>query len=161
MPEPAPDGGPDPAALAGELGLVVVDHGSTREEANRRHEEFVRGWGRHRGYGVVEPAHMELAEPSIGSAFDACVAAGALRVVVAPYFLWPGRHSSEDIPALAAEAAARHPGVAHVVAAPLGPHPLLRDVVDERVWRCLSHVAGLGPGCEMCSGAGAEGCHLI
>lgn len=145
----------------GDIGLVVVDHGSTREDANRRHEEFVRGWGGVGGYRVAEPAHMELAEPSIASAFDACVTAGASMVVVAPYFLWPGRHWTVDIPALAAEAAARHPGVAHVVAAPLGPHPLLRDVVDERVRHCLAHVTGQGPPCEMCDGAGSQGCHLL
>ncbi len=111
--------------LGGTVGLVVVDHGSRRHEANTWHEEFVRGWNDVAGYRAVEPAHMELAAPSIGDAFDACVGAGCDVVVVAPYFLWPGRHWSEDIPALAAAAAARHPGITYLVAAPLGPHPLL------------------------------------
>jgi sirohydrochlorin ferrochelatase len=150
----------EPGSVADALGLVVVDHGSSREEANRWHEEFVRGWGPGGGYRVVEPAHMELAEPSIGSAFDACVSAGAETVVIAPYFLWPGRHWSEDIPALAAEAAARHPGVRYLVAAPLGAHPLLRDVVDERVRQCVAHASGRGPVCEMCTGAGKSACAL-
>jgi sirohydrochlorin ferrochelatase len=140
------------------VGLVVVDHGSTKPEANRWHEEFVRGWGDVDGYRCVQPAHMELAQPSIDDAFDACVAAGCDLVVVAPYFLWPGRHWSDDIPALAAAAAARHPGVTSLVAAPLGPHPLLREVVDERVRHCLAHASSGGPGCEMCAGSG--GCHL-
>ena len=61
---------------------------------------------------TVQPAHMELAEPSIATAFDACVAAGATTVVVAPYFLGPGRHWDSDIPALAAAAAAVIPGSA-------------------------------------------------
>ncbi|MBV8462466.1 MAG: hypothetical protein JO368_04180 [Acidimicrobiales bacterium] len=125
------------AAPGRAVGLVVVDHGSTVEEANRWHEEFVRSWEVGSAYRAVEPAHMELAEPSVGTAFDACVAAGAELVVVAPYFLWPGRHGSGDVPALAEAAAARHPGVAHLVAAPLGPHPLLRSVVDDRVRECL------------------------
>ncbi len=47
---------------------------------------------------------MELAEPSIGTAFEACVAAGATTIVVAPYLLWPGNHWERDIPALATEA---------------------------------------------------------
>ena len=74
-------------------------------------------------YPIVEAAHMELAEPSIGTAFDRCVAAGAATVVLAPYFLGPGNHWDRDIPALAAEAAARHPGTRWLVSAPLGPHP--------------------------------------
>ena len=113
--------------------IVIVDHGSRRQEANRRHEEFVREWRGPRALRVVEPAHMELAEPSIATAFDACVAAGATTVVIAPYFLWPGDHWDRDIPALAAEACGRHPGVRYLVAAPLGPHPLLGDIVEERV----------------------------
>ena len=46
----------------------------------------------HTGYAIVEPAHMELAEPSIGTAFDRCIERGARLVVIHPYFLLPGRH---------------------------------------------------------------------
>jgi sirohydrochlorin ferrochelatase len=140
----------DPAAT----GMVIVDHGSRRAESNRRHEEFVAAWQVRTGHPIVEPAHMELAEPSIGAAFDACVASGATTVVIAPYFLWPGNHWDRDIPALAAEAAARHPGVRYLVTAPLGPHPLLMDVVEARVEHCLAHAAGEAPECELCAGTG-------
>ena len=136
------------------MGIVIVDHGSRRDEANRRHEEFVEAWRRQRGHAVVEPAHMELAEPSVGTAVDACVAAGATTVVVAPYFLWPGSHWDRDLPALAAEACRRHPGVRYLVAAPLGPHPLLGDIVEQRIDHCLAHVEGRAPECEVCAGTG-------
>ena len=86
------------------IGIVIVDHGSHRAESNRRHEDFVAEWKLRSGYTIVEAAHMELAEPSIGTAFDACVAAGATTIVVAPYLLWPGNHWERDIPALATEA---------------------------------------------------------
>jgi sirohydrochlorin ferrochelatase len=135
-------------------GIVIVDHGSRRQESNRRHEAFVRGWHARGRYSVVEPAHMELAEPSIATAFDACVAAGATTVVIAPFFLWPGNHWDRDIPALAAEAAARHPGVGYLVTAPLGPHPLLIDIVDEHIQRCLAHASGEAPECDLCAGTG-------
>ncbi len=141
------------------LGIVIVDHGSRREEANRRHQEFVAEWRRDRGLDNVEAAHMELAEPSIATAVDTCVAAGASTVVIAPYFLWPGSHWDRDIPALAAEACGRHPGVSHLVAAPLGPHPLLGDIVEQRIVHCLAHAAGQGPECEVCAGTGR--CRLL
>ncbi len=147
----------DAAGRTTRVGLVVIDHGSTRPEANRDHEAFVRGWSPD-GYVAVEPAHMELARPTLGDAFDACVTAGAELVVVAPYFLWPGRHWREDIPAQAAAAAAAHPGIGYLVAAPLGPHPGLREVVDDRVRKCLDHVDGRTSGCEVC--AGTDGCRL-
>ena len=132
----------------------MVDHGSRRHEANRQHEEFVRSWPDRDRYRAVEPAHMELAEPSIAAAFAACVAAGATTVVVAPYFLGPGSHWDRDIPALAAEASARHPGVRYLVTAPLGPHPLLARIVDERIGHCLAHATGSAPECELCAGSG-------
>lgn len=60
-------------------GIVIVDHGSRRVESNRRHEAFVAEWRALRGYPIVESAHMELAPPSIATAFDDCVAAGATQ----------------------------------------------------------------------------------
>ena len=51
-----------------------------RVESNRRHEDFVTEWKLRSGYTIVEAAHMELAEPSIGNVFDACVAADAALV---------------------------------------------------------------------------------
>jgi sirohydrochlorin ferrochelatase len=138
------------------VGIVVVDHGSRRADANRWHEEFVQRFRDDGVHALVEPAHMELAEPSIGSAFSACVAAGATTVVVVPYFLWPGSHWSDDIPALTAAAAQGHPGVRYLVAAPLGPHPALGEIVEERIAQCLAHAAGEAPECDVC--AGTSGC---
>jgi sirohydrochlorin ferrochelatase len=48
-------------------------------------------------YEIVEPAHMELTEPSIATAYDRCVGRGATRVVVCPFFLGPGKHWTSDI----------------------------------------------------------------
>src|SRR5690606_11194870 len=76
-------------------GLVIVDHGSRRDESNQMLEDFVAMFRKLGDYRIVEPAHMELAEPSIATAFDRCVQRGAKRVVVAPYFLAPGRHWNE------------------------------------------------------------------
>jgi len=53
--------------------------------------------------------------------------------VIHPYFLGPGRHTSEDIPRLVAQAKVRHPEVLLRISAPLGIHDKLVDVVLERV----------------------------
>lgn len=140
---------------AGPIGLIVVDHGSRRAESNAMLEEMAVMVADAVPYDIVEPAHMELAEPSIATAFDACVARGARTVVVSPYFLLPGKHWREDIPALVAEAAAAHPGVAYLVAAPFGLHPMMAQVVDSRVEHCLAHVRGEAPECEACAGTGS------
>ena len=136
------------------VAVIVVDHGSRRAEANDSLEAFVRESADALAYPIVEPAHMELAEPSIGSAFDRCVHRGATVVVIAPYFLGPGNHWDRDIPTLAQDAAARHPGVRWLVAAPLGPDPRLLAIVEDRVAHCLAHVAGRAGECAACAGSG-------
>src|SRR5262245_41098582 len=120
------------------IGVIVVDHGSRREESNEMLSDVVRSFGSASGMPIVEPAHMELAEPSIATAFARCVERGAKTVVVFPYFLLPGKHWHEDIPRLTAEAAARHPGVEFRVTSPFGHHPLLFNVIGQRIAACLA-----------------------
>ena len=79
---------------------------------------------------------MELAEPTIAQAFDQCVAQGAKLVVVHPYFLSPGRHSTTDIPRMTAEAAARHPGVKFHVTQPLGLDEKIAQLMIQRIEEC-------------------------
>jgi sirohydrochlorin ferrochelatase len=120
---------------AAETGIIIVDHGSRRAESNDLLLEVAEAYRRHSGWSIVEPAHMELAEPSIATAFARCVERGAKLVVVFPYFLGPGRHWNEDIPKLAADAALPFAdrGVRHCVTEPLGLHPLILDVIDQRI----------------------------
>lgn len=145
------------AALPGDLehtGVIIVDHGSRREESNAMLERFVELFAQATHYRIVEPAHMELAEPSIATAFDRCVERGATSVVVCPYFLLPGKHWHQDIPNLTREAAERHPGVRFMVTAPIGLHPMMGRVVESRIDHCLRHVAGEAGECESCAGTG-------
>jgi sirohydrochlorin ferrochelatase len=122
--------------LSPETAVILVDHGSTRDESNRQLFDVADAYRNHVG-GIVEPAHMELAEPTIGAAFARCVAQGAKKIVVVPYFLGPGKHWTEDIPRLAAGAAEHHPAVEYTVAAPLGLHPLMLEIIDARMTDAL------------------------
>lgn len=117
-------------------------------------EEFVSRFAEATSHDIVEPAHMELAEPSIHTAFDRCVARGAQRVVVMPYFLLPGRHWDQDIPRLTQAAASCHPGVAFLVGSPIGLHPLMLGVIEARLEYCLARSRGEVEECESCAGTG-------
>jgi sirohydrochlorin ferrochelatase len=142
-------------------GLIIVDHGSRRSESNDLLLAVADAYRRHSKWPIVEPAHMELAEPSIATAFARCVEQGAQVVVVFPYFLAPGRHWSEDIPRLAAEAAQPFAaqGVRHLVTAPLGLHPLMLEIIEDRVTHCLERTAGRADACEACERGG--GCAML
>jgi sirohydrochlorin ferrochelatase len=122
------------------VALVLVDHGSRSDAANASLEAVAREVAALSGdrYVAVLPAHMEIARPTVADAVDAAAAAGATVVVVALYFLAPGRHSESDVPRLAAEAAERHPGIEVLVTSPLGPDPALSELVVVRAASVLA-----------------------
>ncbi|XP_039838805.1 sirohydrochlorin ferrochelatase, chloroplastic-like isoform X3 [Panicum virgatum] len=162
--------------------VVIVDHGSRRQESNLVLNDFVEMFRARTGYKIVEPAHMndadlwmlagakgltglvaaqpqfsqmqELAEPTIKDAFGKCVQQGASRVIVSPYFLSPGRHWKQDIPALAAEASKELSNIPYIVTAPLGLHELMVDIMNDRIKYCLQHAAGNVDECTVCAGTG-------
>ena len=116
------------------VGIIIVDHGSKVAAANERLERLCEGYAATRApkHWVVRPAHMELASPSIGEAFDALVEAGCATIVCHPFFLSQGRHVREDVPALLDEAASRH-NVPYSLTPPLGEAPALLDLVHDVV----------------------------
>jgi sirohydrochlorin ferrochelatase len=117
--------------------LLLIAHGSRRAEANAE-LDYLAAELRARGeYLVVQPSYLELADPEIVPGGEMCVAVGAGRVVMLPYFLSPGRHVVEDLTAARDELARRHPAVEFVLAEPLGRHPLMLQVVTERARAAL------------------------
>ena len=131
------DGSAGKSAAPSQIGVIIVDHGSVRDQSNQLLEQIVAQFRTQCGYGIVEPAHMELAEPSISTAFTQCVAQGAGRIVVIPYFLGPGKHWDSDIPRLTAAAAAQHNGTRFQIAQPIGTHALMQDIIAARLAECL------------------------
>jgi len=117
--------------MSGEA-LLIVDHGSRQPEANAGLEQLAALVRQLRPDLAVEIAHMSLAQPDLAAGFERCVRDGATKVVVHHYMLSPGIHALEDIPRLAAECAARHPGVTFQVTPPLGLHRRIAEVVLER-----------------------------
>lgn len=113
---------------------LLIDHGSRRPEANAAVEHAAEIL-RRRVAETVLVAHLEIEPPNLAGGIEACARAGADEVVVLPYFLGPGRHTAQDIPAQVRSAAARHPTLTIRIADPLGPHEKLVDVLLERAER--------------------------
>ena len=122
-----------------ETGIILVDHGSRRPESNQLLDAVVRLFALRFAdtYEIVEPAHMEISEPSIGTAYAKCVSRGAVRIVVCPFFLGPGKHWTSDIPHLSAQAAKSFPGTRYHVTMPLGVDDLILDLLDKRIRACV------------------------
>jgi sirohydrochlorin ferrochelatase len=112
--------------------LLLIAHGSRHAEANDDLNHVVTAL-RARGFAIVEAAYLELAAPDVESGGVRCVEQGAARVILVPYFLSAGVHVQRDLTAARDRLAARFPAVEFCLAKPLGRHPMLVNVVLERV----------------------------
>ena len=112
--------------------LLLIAHGSRQPEANADLHHLAEELRRQGRYGVVVAAFLELAEPDIDGGAAHCVELGADEVILLPYFLSPGVHVVEDLVEARDRLGERFPHVRFVLAEPLGRHPLLIDVVEQR-----------------------------
>lgn len=126
--------------------VIIVDHGSRRAESNRMLEEVARLFAERFAddYPIVEPAHMELCEPSIASAYRRCVERGATRIVCLPFFLSYGKHWTRDIPSLLSQAAVGFPGTSYQLVEPLGIDELILELLAKRARETSQPFIGSG-----------------
>lgn len=111
--------------------LLLIAHGSRHAEANADLHHVATEL-RARGHPIVVASFLELAEPGIEAGGRECVARGASRVVLVPYFLSAGVHVRRDLTQSRANLAHEFPAVEFLLAEPMGRHPLLADVVAQR-----------------------------
>jgi sirohydrochlorin ferrochelatase len=113
--------------------ILLIDHGSVRDEANQMLAAAADLLQQMAGDAVlVRFAHMELAEPTITQGFAECVRAGATEVIAFPYMLSPGKHVTRDVPRLVAEAAREFPDIAYRVTEAFGVHEKLSELIALR-----------------------------
>jgi sirohydrochlorin ferrochelatase len=116
--------------------LLLIAHGSRHAEANADLHHVAEGL-KQRGHEIVVASFLELARPDIAEGGRQCVAAGAGRVVLLPWFLSAGVHVRRDLSAARDELARAFPGVEFLLAEALGRHPLLLDVAEQRAREAL------------------------
>ena len=116
---------PDP-----ETAVVLTSAGSSDSAANATIAGLAARWSAAarrdgRGWHSVVPAYASAAAPDPATAIASRHAAGARRVVVAPYFLSPG-HFADQVAASATDAGA------FATAPVLGPSETLAEIVLQR-----------------------------
>ena len=113
--------------------ILLIDHGSRRDAANEMMDCMANLVQAMAGPGViVRYSHMELAEPSIAAGVRGCIEAGAPELIVFPYMLSPGKHSTGDIPRMVNEAMRGHPAIEVRVTSAFGVHEKLGELILER-----------------------------
>jgi sirohydrochlorin ferrochelatase len=122
-----------PTLISHQTAVLLVAHGSRESTANADLHELAARLAAAGEYPIVEACFLELAEPDIPTGGDRCVARGATRVLMIPYFLAAGVHLRRDLTAARDELSRRHPRVEFRLGSPLGPHPLLDSLVAARI----------------------------
>src|SRR3954471_4449042 len=117
----------------GRTAVLLIAHGSRHAAANDDLHRLAARFAEAGRYSIVEPSFLELAEPDIQVGGDRCVAKGATRVLMVPYFLSAGVHLLRDLTAARDSLRRRHPQVEFRLGPALGPHPLLEQLVAERI----------------------------
>jgi len=113
--------------------VLLMAHGSRIAEANDAVRDIAAMVKEMTNFDIVEVSFREQHLPNIQQGIDACVEAGAGRIILMPYFLYMGAHVREDLPAEMAEAKQRYPRVEFVMGSHLGVHRKLAEIVAERV----------------------------
>lgn len=118
--------------------ILLFSHGSVLCGAERNLLELAARMRAEGETAIVEVGFLNYTEPLFATAVERCVAQGATRIVVAPYFLIAGKFVVQDLPDVIAAARASHPEVTFDVAGVIGFHPALADAV-------LASAAGARP----------------
>jgi len=118
----------------------MMAHGSRIAEANDAAREVAAMVKEMTGFEIFEVSFRELHEPNIQSGIDACVAKGAQRILLMPYFLFMGAHVLHDLPEEIEEARKRHPGLIMDMGGHLGAHRKLAEIESERIGEALTRL---------------------
>jgi sirohydrochlorin ferrochelatase len=113
--------------------VLLIAHGSRRQAANEDLVHLAHSLRARGVYSIVEIAYLELAAPTIPEGGRACVAAGAQRVKMLPYFLSAGTHVASDLEEFRQQLLAESPGVEFELCPHLGLHPLMLEILLERL----------------------------
>ena len=115
------------------LGIVIAGHGSRDPDGIREFEALMALVRARAPQHVVSHGYLEFASPTIDQALAANLAAGARQVVMVPGVLLAASHAKNDMPSEMLTFAQAHPDVDFHFGAPLGLHPLLLQLVQERI----------------------------
>lgn len=113
--------------------LLGVAHGSKDEASQQVVRDLLVLSAAQRPGLRAEAAYVDNASPSIRDAIRRLVEEGERDITVVPMLLGAASHSKTDVAASVQAARFAHPGVVLRYGRPLGPHPVVVDVLARRL----------------------------
>jgi sirohydrochlorin cobaltochelatase len=85
----------------------------------------------------VEGGFIELSQPTVHEAWTALADRGHSTMAAVPMVLVAAGHAKGDIPAALQREVVRDPATGYLFGRPLGPHPVLQEILDARIAAAL------------------------
>jgi precorrin-8X/cobalt-precorrin-8 methylmutase len=121
-----------------QTGVIILAHGSRGErgivEVPESLKRIADGVKPLLSPGVeIIGAALQFNHPTLEEAVESLASQGVEQIVIMPYFLFPGRHITKDIPQLVEKLKGIYPGVQFIMANPLGLEEYFIGHVAKRI----------------------------
>lgn len=116
-----------------QLAIVIAGHGSRDADGIREFGQLVELVRERAPQHQVSHGYLEFASPTIDQAIAAHTTQNAKQIVMVPGILLAATHAKNDMPSELLTFAREHPDIDFYFGAPMGLHPLLLQVVQQRI----------------------------
>ncbi|MCX7711190.1 MAG: CbiX/SirB N-terminal domain-containing protein [Clostridia bacterium] len=114
-------------------GIIILAHGSKREETEAILNSLVEKVKRKSGNELVCPAYLQFSKQNLETGVDRLAIKGAKKIKVVPMFLFDGVHVTEDIPKELVEIRSKYPGIDITMSQHIGDDDKLVDIILNRM----------------------------
>ena len=116
-----------------DFGLVIAGHGSRDADGTREFEEALMLLKQRQPDRVITHGFLEFATPTIDEALRENVRMGSRKIVMVPGILFAASHGKNDMPVELLSVKPEFPEVEFHYGGPMGIHPLLLKLFQERI----------------------------
>jgi sirohydrochlorin cobaltochelatase len=127
--------------------VLLLGRGGSDPDANSDLYKIARLFWEKTNFNLVEPAFMGVTTPLVNEGIDRCVALGAKKVIILPYFLFTGI-LIKRLEAMMDSFQNLFPDVQFKLAGYFGYHPKLQTILKERVEEVLRDEVKMN--CDTC-----------
>ena len=111
---------------------ILVAHGMRKGDQNKALGEFIDSLLQDETY-AYELAFIESEEKSVENTITNLIEKGETQFKVVPLLIFSAMHYIVDIPEMLRNIKQAHPNIIYEISAPLGTHPYMVDLVEQRI----------------------------
>lgn len=113
-------------------GIIILAHGSRGERSAVPEilKQITEGLKRYLSLETrITGASLQFNHPNLDEAAEGLINEGIKKIIISPYFLFTGRHITEDVPENIANLQKRHPEIQFTMTANLGLHESIIELM--------------------------------